>query len=218
MFAPDVAAKLVEELDNAKQSPVGPHLSVPNNSGKPRDHRTGVVLPEVGLGALAEALAGDVLAPFARLLHKAWTPWHLDSYHAFSIHVMKSDSGAFKAERTEPVSNRNVGDRLPRHVDVCESSLNVCLGNPGFNGSDVYFQNVMGTQSADAVVDAFESAEPESLAYVRHVQGRAFINLCQHFHGTNSLSAGERHTIVVRGLSSHFRRAPAELFTSQCLA
>ena len=197
---------------------MAPHLSVPNNSGKPRDHRTGVVLPEAGLGGLAESLAGDVLAPLARLLHKAWTPWHLDSYHAFSIHVLHSDTGALAGERAEPVSNRNVGDRLPRHVDVCESSMNICLGNPGFNGSDVYFQNVMGTQSDDSHVDAFDASDPATLTYVRHVPGRAFINLCQHFHGTNSLAAGERNTIVVRGLSSHFRRAPAELFTEQCIA
>ena len=49
----------------------------------------GVILDEVGLGALAAALAGEVLAPVSAVTHPAWTraTGGLDSYHAFSIHV-----------------------------------------------------------------------------------------------------------------------------------
>ena len=218
VFEPHVMEMLVAELKHAKESPVGPALSVPNNSGKPRDHRTGVVLEEIGLGGLAETLAGDVLSPFARLLHGAWTPWGIDSYHAFSIHVLHEHGSA---PRAEPVSNNRVGDRLPRHVDVCESSMNVCLGNAGFNGSDVYFKHVLGSKRGQYVDESDDEqllTAPQDLQFVRHVPGRAFINLCQQFHGTDTLTAGERHAIVVRGLSSAFRRAPAEQFVEQCMA
>ena len=51
---------------------------------------------------------------------------------------------------------------------------------------------------------------------VAHVPGRAFVNVCQHYHGVEALASGTRHAVVVRGLSSALRRAPAEIFYEQC--
>ena len=44
----------------------------------------------------------------------------------------------------------------------------------------------------------------------------AFLNLCQQFHGTNTHRKGERHSLVIRALSSSFRRSPGEVFFSKC--
>lgn len=121
---------------------------MPNNSGK-RTARTGVILDEIGLGPLARALTAEVLAPFARLLHEGWAPWSIDSYHAFSIHVKGNDTpwrfeaadddeapargSADEPDGASPSTpdRRDVGDRLPLHNDICESSMNICLGSPG---------------------------------------------------------------------------------------
>lgn len=208
MFRPDVSRALIAEIEHAKASAVADLFSVPNNVGDAgaRSQWTGVVLDEVGLGGLATALATKVLAPLAQAVHPAWAPWHIDSYHAFSIHVAPAPSTTTAGERQgadleEMVVHRHSGDRLPSHIDVCEVSMNACLGNPGLNGSSVHFQ-VPGQSGETSVA---------------HVPGRAFINVCQQRHRTDRMTAGVRHSLVVRGLASHLRRAPAELFLDNCV-
>lgn len=77
-------------------------------------------------------------------------------------------------------------------------------------GSSVYWLRQHGEH------DASKTDQP--LAWTHHVPGRAFINNCQHFHGTNGIASGQRHAVVVRGFSSAFRRSPAEGFADSCLA
>merc|ERR1712032_1697093 len=94
--------------------------------------------------------------------------------------------------------------KVPKHNDICEVSMNICLGRD-FSGGGVYFMDKLGYK---------ESWVPK---LVEHMPGTAFINLCQQHHGTFPITAGERHTIVIRVLSSEFRRAPAESFAERCL-
>jgi hypothetical protein len=238
----DVAEKLIQELQHAQSLNEGTlPLTIPNNDapGRKRSRYSGVVLEEIGLGALAEALTVAVLAPIARLMFPAFAG-SIDSYHAFSIHVATlheqpdeqtegtREQHAFQeqesAPRAEPVEHRTVGDSLPQHIDVCEISMNICLGR-NFKGSAVKFTQLNGAKAAIPAASVFGSpvvdssrGEEERAQLVHHHPGSGFVNICQHYHGTDRLTQGERHSIVVRGLSSQFRRAPAEKFTERCVA
>ena len=92
-------------------------------------------------------------------------------------------------------------------TNICETSINICLGR-NFSGSAMQFQNVNGRQG--------EGTSPPHQQHLEHVPGRAFLNLCQHYHGTNALVSGERHAVVIRGLSSRFRRSPGEEWSAHC--
>ena len=206
VLAPGVGEELIAEIAEAKSTAgtAGRKLSIPNNQDRERTPNDGVVLDEVGLGGLAMALVTRVLAPFAQLLYPQWCPWDFDSYHAFSIHVgalagtrqvgsaTDPASGRVGADLEGPVVHRGVGDRLPLHIDICEASMNLCLGTAGFNGSRVHFAGLAGAVNAGkpgAAVGADSTVEGK---VVEHVPGRAFVNLCQHFHGTDALTTGAR--------------------------
>ena len=124
-----------------------------------------------------------------------------------------------KKKKEETVVHQNVGDQLPFHIDVCECSVNICLGEaapaPAINGSAVYFGSLAGKGLPPK--KPATPGGPQLLA-VQHVPGRAFINLCQMYHGTDKIVAGTRHSLVVRAISSHIRKAPAELFYEQCIS
>ncbi len=210
VLRPTAAALLIDYIDGCKQQNAAAAagrpddtLTIPNNfdDDKPRSPWTGVVLDEIGLGPLAEALLLAVVQPLSRVLFPEWGAV-LDSYHAFSLHVGTSDG-----RRQSAVEHRVVGDRLPSHNDICETSINICLGR-NFSGSAMQFQNVNGRQG--------EGTSPPHQQHLEHVPGRAFLNLCQHYHGTNALVSGERHAVVIRGLSSRFRRSPGEEWSAHC--
>ena len=195
------AAKLISEfISECKQKSNSHNLTIPNNfkDNQLRTKYMGVVLDEIGLGPLAEAFLKGVLVPLSRVLHPNWSTSFIDSYHAFSLHV----GGGIGHRRASPVEHAVVGDRLPSHIDICEVSMNLCLGNI-FSGSEMLFQKVSGS---DNVVQQ----------HLEHRPGYAFLNLCQHFHGTDALTSGERNAIVVRGLSSQFRSSPAEMWSTTC--
>ncbi|CAK0837154.1 unnamed protein product [Prorocentrum cordatum] len=212
LLAPLAGERILEELDVALRSPLARGLSLPNNNEGPhaqsvRERRVaGVVLDEIGLGGIASSLARDVLQPFARLLHPEWDADAFDSYHAFTI----SEYASAKPAHMKPwktAANEDDLDwvkRAPKHNDICEISMNVCLGR-NFTGGGVYF------------LDALGPSKPWEPQLVEHIAGMAFINRCQHHHGTFPISEGERHTLVIRLLSSEFRRAPAEGFASRCM-
>lgn len=220
IFNAKACQMLMEELENAKERfPHAADLSIPNNVGnETRSRRTGVVLADLGLDRLAQALVSAVLTPLSRVLYPRWAPESFDSYHAFSIHVAPLHN------RSEPAEGKVVGDRLPEHIDVCEVSMNICLGKV-FSGSDVHFTRVNGVNGErgglrgwnTTVAGGAGGARRVAGQWVHHQPGWAFINLCQQFHSTNKLQSGERHSLVVRGLSSSFRRAPAELFAGTCV-
>jgi hypothetical protein len=196
-----------------------------NNGQEVRTDRTGVILDEIGLGELARQLASEVLAPVATATHPGWTTATngLDSYYAFSIHVKEvtpaelepGDRSAPPAQQWKAPDDERPADApgLRGHIDVCEVSMNICIGDD-FDGSAVYFGETEG--------QAFNLGASEDLVAtghrVAHAPGRAFINVCQHYHGVEPLRSGTRHAIVVRGMASAVRRAPAEIFHEQCTA
>lgn len=147
-----------------------------------------------------------VLKPLARVAFPEWAAVSIDSYHAFSIHVARPGK-----RRASGVENRLVGDSLPSHIDICEVSMNICLGRE-FNGTDMIFRGVNGLKGGGGAGGGDGAGDIR----IPHVPGRAFLNLCQHYHGTLPLLSGERHALVVRGLSSSFRRSPAEMWASSC--
>ena len=222
IFTAEACEWLMSEFDHARderQFPYAHNLSVPNNVGNgTRSRGMGVVMADLGLDRLSQALVQAVLSPMARLVYPRWASDTFDSYHAFSIHVE-----AVGMNRTERAENRIVGDRLPEHIDVCEVSMNICLGRD-FEGSDVHFTGVNGAKKGPAAIyggggggDGSGRGDADG-QWVYHRPGWAFLNLCQHFHSTNRLERGQRHSIVVRGLSSTFRRAPSELYAKKCLS
>ena len=118
----------------------GSELSLPNNAEDERTPRTGVVLDEIGLDLLAKELASKVLAPIGKLTHPQWTNGvtGLDSYHAFSIHIAPDAVQQLdKSDHTGPPTQQwkaeedptlNDAQALRGHIDICEISMNVCLG------------------------------------------------------------------------------------------
>ncbi len=119
---------------------LGPDLSLPNNGQDVRTARTGVILDEIGLDLLAKELAAQVLLPVGGLTHPEWTrgATGLDSYHAFSIHVApvtaelleKNDRSSPPAQqwKAEDDSSSNDAPDLRGHIDICEISMNICIG------------------------------------------------------------------------------------------
>ena len=151
--------------------------SIPNNFGddKPRSPWTGVILDEVGLGTLAEAMLLAIVQPLSRILFPEWDSALLDSYHAFSLHVGTSVS---HRRRSTTVEHRVVGDRLPSHNDICETSINICLGR-NFSGSAMQFQ---ASTEGRACINSAASAALE------HVPGR----------GSCASTTTDKHTDVRR--------------------
>mmetsp|Transcript_145886 Transcript_145886/g.269017 ORF Transcript_145886/g.269017 Transcript_145886/m.269017 type:complete len:540 (-) Transcript_145886:57-1676(-) len=92
------------------------------------------------------------------------------------------------------------------HNDICEISINICLGR-NFTDSGVFFAGFSGLHET-----------PVTPMWVPQVPGTGYIHVCQHQHGVIGPRAGERHSIIVRALSSRFRAAPAETFAAQCLS
>ena len=129
-------------------------------------------------------------------------------YHVFSIRVQSGSSYAKKKEEERRKAIPPGAQRIGQHIDVCESSMNICLGR-NFTQSGLYFQ---GENTGGAVPP---STQIET--YVDHVPGRALLNVCQHYHAGSGIETGERYSLVVRGTASSFRQSPAERFADRCL-
>ena len=132
----------MEEIRNAKQVFKNEELRLPNNVGRARGPTSGVVLSEIGLYDLSHALVKYILAPLGRIMYPLYG-FDVDSFHAFSLHVVPSDHGEARAGESY----------LRTHIDICEFSMNICLGDT-FQGGMYYFKmrdsvltmGVLGTQ------------------------------------------------------------------------
>ena len=233
LFSEQGAERLASELDHAHA--VATAVAPTNNASEGRDGRLpsdgppSMLLDEVGLHAVAHALASVVLAPLSRLLYPEWTHGgQLDSYHAFTIH--RRSAALDQASWFRPSSNSESGSgggrqrsgsaddgvnasstaRAGVHSDVCEVSLNVALRtSDDLVGSRVGFEPGCCGMGPNATVDVL---------WLEHDVGTAFINLCQQRHGVDPLMRGNRDTLVVHGFASKFRRAPAEGWYEQCIS
>ena len=153
-----------------------------------QDGPASLLLDDVGLAGLGDALAAAVLAPLARYAFPEFPA--LDSRHAFSLH---------KRSYAEPAPFANAS--ASRHNDVCEVSMNLCLTASGLAGSRVAF---FADDGGDDV-------------WVDHEPGAAFVNVCRDQHGVEPVVSGSRDTLVLRAFASSHRRAPAEVFRERCL-
>lgn len=136
--------------------------------------RPSILLDEVGLHAVAHALAAAVLAPLARLLLPEWSVGGaLDSYHAFTIHrhsaATDQVSWFHPSSNSEPGSGRRApalnattesgGAAQGRHSDVCEVSLNVALRvSDDLEGSRVGFEPLRPPAASRNVPDDAQPA------------------------------------------------------------
>jgi len=107
----------------------------------------------------------------------------------------------FDAQLQRVAEGKNQG-----HNDICELSINICLGR-NFSRNGVWFTGWGGLHQGHV--------EP---LWVPHIPGTAYISVCQHQHGVAGPAEGERHSLVVRAMSSQIRAAPAEGFAMRCLA
>ena len=191
----NVSQNIIEEIENAKHFFLDEELRLPNNVGRKRGPQTGVVLSEIGLFDFSQALVKYILAPLGKIAYPLWGGLDVDSFHSFSLHVVPNNHGEAR-----------IGESYLRtHIDICEFSMNICLGST-FQGGDVLFQNAgIGVNN-----------KSKGYTTVPHRPGFAFLNLCQQFHGTNTHRKGARHSLVIRALSSSFRRSPGEVFFSKC--
>eukprot|EP00039_Didymoeca_costata_P033285 m.41655 g.41655 ORF g.41655 m.41655 type:complete len:467 (+) comp9795_c0_seq1:84-1484(+) len=147
----------------------------------------GFVLEELGLGSLLDGFLQHVVTPLAKTFLHDWSE-SLDSHHVFTIRY-------------------SVGEDLDldRHMDLSEVTLNVCLGGT-FEGADVYFDGHRG-HSSEATEDA----------KVTHRPGYGLFHVGQHWHGSNTLTSGQRENLVFWGRSSQFQSSAAELYVDSCM-
>ncbi|CAL1158928.1 unnamed protein product [Cladocopium goreaui] len=169
--------QLLEELDNieswAAESPW--QLSRPNSM-----NRYGVVLQDVGLGAIAQSLTTAVVLPLAAALWPGRFS-DLSDIHAFTVRYRENE------------------DRLlDTHVDSSDVTLNLCLGG-SFEGGDVYFHGPAG-EGRDPMTSPHPGG-PGPCSHCRashqHHSGTALIHLGNHIHGAHQLRKGRRTNLIL---------------------
>jgi len=144
-------------------------------------HRYGVLVDEIGLERLFDELRQRVLAPLAEALYPAARQHALDHHHAFSVRYAQA------------------GDRrLDMHHDDSEVTLNVCLGRH-FEGAGLTFCGLYGSKEY----------RRHSVTYA-HQPGHAVLHLGRQRHGADSITHGERVSLVLWARSSSYRANEAD--------
>lgn len=157
-------------------------------------NRYGVVLEELGLEPLLDALLEDWTVPLARELFPAFAGATLDHHHGFVVEYAPD------------------GDReLALHTDDSEVTLNACLGT-AFEGGALYFRGLRCGGHAGT------PARPEECFEYAHAPGRAVIHAGAHRHGAAPLTAGSRTNVILWCRSTRYdrRRTPTRACAPWC--
>lgn len=149
-------------------------------------NRYGVVLEDIGLAPLMDALVEALVEPMVAALWPAQAARgelaDLSDLHAFTVRY------------------RGGEDRhLDTHTDSSDATLNVCLGG-NFRGGGVYFHGLAGAEG-DEDRDPMTCPHPTNcqrcLVTHPHESGVALLHLGTHIHGAHPIEAGERTNLIV---------------------
>jgi hypothetical protein len=96
-----------------------------------------------------------------------------------------------------PAGNRE--RKLQLHVDDSLITVNVCLGRPGFTGSDLFFVGAQPSTVPGVARAQRRLPKGAAEAEVRGapVPGRALIHFGRHPHRTTPIESGERYNFVL---------------------
>jgi len=181
-----LAQRLLRELASVEAwaDQTGWRLKRPNSM-----NRYGLVIKDVGLASLAEAMAAAVVSPLAAILGGPQTcrpelPANAvhGKLHAFTVRYRGGEDR-----------------RLDTHVDSSEVTLNVCLGSQ-FTGGGVYFHSRAGDEGR---IKPDPMAVPHPLdcshctATHPHEVGVALLHRGDHVHGAHNIETGERTNLII---------------------
>jgi len=168
LLRPDFCRLVVEEVEHfAEHFARSGHSSPPPNSMN--DY--GVVLDELGLGALMSELRERVLRPMIEALYSEGEPAACAAHHGFTV-------------RYEPADQAG----LDMHHDDSEYTLNVCLYSEGVRGSGLSFCGLVG-----------EPDHRRYRFTLTHRVGVAVLHVGRHRHGADDLTAGVRQNLILWG-------------------
>jgi hypothetical protein len=204
LFSPAFCEALVAELASFEAS--GLPASRPNSM-----NNYGVVVNLIGLGPFMDSLQEEVAKPIAERLFGAKRAaasaadadsgsmgvdgndddddkgtsigegdW-LDSHHTFSVRY---------------TSGEDLG--LDVHTDDSDVTLNVCLGEPGFQGSGLVFCGGLGAPDHRTFRKRY-----------KHELGRCVVHLGRQRHGADDITAGVRTNLIMWNKSMAHRRVRA---------
>eukprot|EP01062_Namystynia_karyoxenos_P063633 TRINITY_DN56448_c0_g1_i1.p2 TRINITY_DN56448_c0_g1~~TRINITY_DN56448_c0_g1_i1.p2 ORF type:complete len:368 (+),score=91.96 TRINITY_DN56448_c0_g1_i1:89-1105(+) len=135
-------------------------------------NRYGAILEDVGLGAPVRMLVERYIRPIALMLFPEIAgPGDADEHFAFSVRYATG-------EDTD----------LARHTDASVVTFNLCLGEEGFTGGEVFF---------DEVGYAAEGGGSGNRTAVALTPGVAIFHRGAHAHGALPLLSGARENLIV---------------------
>ena len=160
MLSIECCNDLLAEIDSYSAS--GLPASRPNSM-----NQYGLILNEIGMEPLFDALVSSMLAPISRHLFPL-EGGSLDKHHSF---VVQYESG------------KDLG--LDMHTDNSDVTFNVCLGRE-FDGAGLTFCGYMG-----------EPHHRHFSYRYKHEVGRCVVHLGRRRHGADNITSGERVNLIV---------------------
>ena len=179
LLTPDFCARLRQELHRREHFArlTERPLQRPNSM-----NRDGVLLDEVGFGALLDDLLDRVAAPLGRALFARFGGDALDHHHGFTVE--------YSPERDSDLS---------LHIDDAEVTLNVCLGD-AFEGGEL---SVLGHR---CLAHADTRTTDGEAATVAHEVGTALVHAGSLRHRADPVTDGHRVNRIRWCRSTRFRR------------
>lgn len=141
-------------------------------------NRYGMVMEEMGMRDWCDRFVKEYFS----VLGKVMAPHEpaLDHHHTFVVE--------YREESEEKDRSLNV------HVDDAELTLNLCLGEDGFEGGELFFRGHLERPHTHLQYEKYE-----------HCIGKAIVHDGKHMHGAKPLRKGERYNLILWARSSEFR-------------
>lgn len=183
----DIATALLGEIDARRQFllDAGEELEPPNSM-----HAHGVALDELLLEWVLDDLLERAVRPIARHLFTEFSGADLDAHHGYLVEYAK-----------------NADHDLGFHVDDSEVTLNLCLGDAPFDGSELTLLGLRCPLHRETVVFGDEQIELD------HTPGTAILHAGAHRHRVDPIRRGRRRNLILWCRASGLR---AGARTIQC--
>ncbi|QDU83205.1 hypothetical protein Pla163_03030 [Planctomycetes bacterium Pla163] len=171
MLTPEFATTLLGEIDARRQVllDAGEELDAPNSM-----HAHGVALDELLLEWVLDDLLANAVRPIARHLFTEFAGADLDAHHGYLVEYAK-----------------DADQDLGFHVDDSEVTLNLCLGDAPFDGSELTLMGLRCELHRQTVVFGDETIE------VEHRPGTAILHAGAHRHRVEPIRRGRRRNLIL---------------------
>jgi hypothetical protein len=165
------ATALLGEIDARRQVllEAGEELEPPNSM-----HQHGVALDELLLGWVLDDLLANVVRPIATHIFGEFGGPDLDARHGYLVEYAK-----------------DADQDLGFHVDDSEVTLNLCLGDAPFDGSELTLLGLRCPLHRETIVFGDETIELE------HTPGTAILHAGAHRHRVEPIRRGRRRNLIL---------------------